>query len=65
MGELIEFSDSDRERRNLLEAIANLKYLIQVVPESDVKASFLLHLEEYEARLKTLERSKTKAKGHR
>jgi outer membrane protein assembly factor BamD (BamD/ComL family) len=51
MGDLLEFRNSDADRQALFEAIANLKYLIQVVPESEVKTSFLLHLEEYEARL--------------
>jgi hypothetical protein len=48
MGDLVKFKNPDAERRKLQKQ-SDLKFLIQIVPESDFKSSFLLHLGGYEA----------------
>ena len=57
MGDLIEFRDSNKERRKLLDAIADMKYLISTVAEPEMKVSFQSHLNHYIAQLKCFEKS--------
>jgi hypothetical protein len=63
MDEPIEFRDVHRERNQLLESIAQLKYLVSLVPDPNVRTSFQSHLEHYQAKLRHLEQPTAKAKS--